>query len=53
MKVQVDEAKNKTSFKAESVYAVGDGGTTVATCKWTFKRVDAADPAVPACSSGT
>lgn len=51
MKVLVDNAKNKTSFNAVSVYAQGAGN--VATCKWTFERTDPADPGVAACSTST
>ena len=49
MKVQVDDLKNKTSFKAVSVYAQGAGN--VATCNWKFERTSADDPIVPACSA--
>jgi hypothetical protein len=48
MIVQVDNAKNKTSFKAVSVYVVGVGN--VATCKWAFERTSASDPFVPDCA---
>ena len=51
MKVQVDNLKNKTSFKAVSVYAQGAGN--VATCKWTFERTSANNPNVSACSAPT
>ena len=47
MKVQVDNVKNKTSFKAVSVYAQGAGN--VATCKWTFERTSDVNPNVIAC----
>jgi hypothetical protein len=47
MKVQVDEVKDKTSFKAESIFTVGEG--VVATCKWSFERIDVANPNVLGC----
>jgi hypothetical protein len=52
LKVQIDELKDKTSFKAESVFAVEEGGTVVSTCQWTYKRIDVANPNVEACAGG-
>jgi len=46
-KVKTKPDKGKGSIKGSSVWS--DPGQHIATCKYKYKRVDTADPAVPGC----